>query len=298
LLRLGLGMIEERTGVPVLAVVSYLRDLRIADEDAVSLESRRASGTGALDVAVIKLPHIANFDDIDPLEREPDVRVRYIEVGAELGSPDLVVIPGTKTTLPDLRWLHERGLAKAIQAYATRGGAVLGLCGGYQMLGCAVHDPDGVESEGGSVDGLGILPIETRLTREKATHLVEGESACDAGLLAGPVPVPLRGYEIHMGRTRAPEGTPVRLHRRSGRACQVGDGATSPDGWVLGTYVHGLLDNDALRARMLSNLAERRGVSFTPGPFLDRGVEYDRLAGTLREAFDVPALYRIAGLVP
>src|SRR3712207_4902676 len=130
----GLRMIEDRTGVPVLGVVPYVKDLRIADEDAASLEQPRRTGSGAVDVAVVKLPHIANFDDIDPLEHEPDVRVRYVERGGELGLPDLVVLPGTKTTVPDLCWLHERELASAIAAHAARGGAVVGLCGGYQML--------------------------------------------------------------------------------------------------------------------------------------------------------------------
>jgi adenosylcobyric acid synthase len=296
LLRPGLAMIEERAGLPVLAVVPYLRDLRIADEDAVSLESHRGTGSGALDVAVVKLPHIANFDDIDPLAREPDLRIRYVERGGDLGRPDLVIIPGTKTTLSDLRWMHDHGLVAAVRAYAERGGAVLGLCGGYQMLGDAVHDPEGVESEGGTVDGLGLLPADTVLTPDKATHLVEGAVPPGAGLLAGAGPAPLRGYEIHMGRTAVPGPAPVHIRRRSGRPCEIGDGAATPDGWVLGTYVHGFLDNDGLRARIFGNLAARAGVPFRPAPPHDRDAEYDRLAAALRDAFDVPALYRIAGL--
>jgi adenosylcobyric acid synthase len=296
LLRPGLAMIEERTGIPVLGVVPYIRDLRISDEDAVSLESRRPAGSGAIDVAVIKLPHIANFDDIDPLEREPDASVRYVESGVELGLPDLVIIPGTKTTIPDLRWLHVRGLVAAIRAYSIRGGAVLGLCGGYQMLGGAVHDPDGIESEGGSIEGLGLLSGETVLTAEKATHLVGGEVESGPGLLDGSGPLPIRGYEIHMGRTTPSVRPPIHIRVRSGRTCRVDDGAASEDGWTLGTYLHGLLDNDAVRSRILGNVAARRGVAYTPAPPFDREGEYDRLADVLREALDARRLYAIAGL--
>ncbi|MGH2588745.1 MAG: cobyric acid synthase [Dehalococcoidia bacterium] len=296
LLKPGLSMIEERAGVPVVAIVPYLRDLRIADEDAVSLEGHVAQGDGVLDIAVVKLPHIANFDDIDPLAREPDVRVRYVESGDEVGGPDLVIIPGTKTTIPDLLWLREHGLDAAIRGHAARGGAVLGLCGGYQMLGRVIHDPKGVESDAASAPGLDLLPVETSLVHDKTTHLVLGEAAPRAGLLSGDRSLPVRGYEIHMGRTSGEASAPIRLTQRSDRACELLDGATSADGWVVGTYLHGLLDNDALRRRLLANLAARRGVSYTPGPAWDRDAEYDRLAGALREAFDVPALHRIAGL--
>jgi adenosylcobyric acid synthase len=296
LLRPGIPMFEERAGLPVVAIVPYLRDLRIADEDAVSLESYQRSSGGALDIAVIKLPHIANFDDIDPIEREPDVSIRYVSAAGALDTPDLVVIPGTKATIADLRWLHDRGLVAAIRAHARRRGAVLGLCGGYQMLGTFVDDPDGVESDGGIAEGLGLLNGTTVMIAEKSTHLVEGEVSNGAGLLAGSGPAPLRGYEIHMGRTSNHEPAPIRLLSRSGHSCDLPDGATTADGWVLGTYVHGFLDNDLLRARILDNLARRRGVAFTPAPPLDRQTEYDRLASTLRDVFDLPALYRIAGL--
>ena len=296
LLQPGLEMIEARTGVPVLGVVPYVADLGIADEDAVALEGRPASGAGQVDVAVVKLPHIANFDDVDPLRREADVRVRYVDRADELGSPDLVILPGTKTTIPDLLWLRERGLAEAVQAHARRGGAVLGLCGGYQMLGVRVSDPLGVESEGGDAEGLGLLPVETELTPEKATHLVAGEVASGPGLLAGDGPAPLSGYEIHMGRTRAPAPGPVCLRSRSGAPCDELDGAVSRDGWVLGTYVHGFLESDALRQRLLANLARRRGLSFAAAPHWSRDAEYDRLAAVLRESLDIPALYRMASL--
>jgi adenosylcobyric acid synthase len=296
LLTPGLRMIEERAGVPVLAVVPYLRDLYIADEDAVALDEPRPRGTGAIDIAVIRLPHIANFDDIDPLEREPDARVRYIVAADELGSPDLVILPGTKTTIPDLLWLHESGLAGAIITFAASGGAVLGLCGGYQMLGRRVCDPLHIESDVTEVAGLALLPVETELAGDKATHRITGEVVGSHGLLQGAEGAPVHGYEIHLGLTEASTSPLVRLSSRSGAACEVYDGAVSADGWVAGAYIHGLLENDRLRAGLLANLAGRRGARFTPAVPLDRDAEYDRLAAVLRGAFDVPALYHIAGL--
>ena len=173
---------------------------------------------------------------------------------------------------------------------------MLGLCGGYQMLGRAVHDPLGVESEGGSAEGLGLLPVETELTAEKTTHLVSGEAAAPRGLLEGDEPVPLTGYEIHMGRSAAPTPAPVLLQSRSGATCDERDGAISEDGWILGTYVHGFLESDALRRRLLANLARRRGLTFTATPALSRDAAYDRLAAELRAALDVAAIRRSAGL--
>jgi adenosylcobyric acid synthase len=296
LLRPGLAMIEERAGVPVVGVVPYVRDLRIADEDAVALEQPRPRGAGAIDVAVVRLPHIANFDDIDPLEREPDVRVRYVAAAADFGTPDLVILPGSKTTIPDLEWLHRTGLADAVRAHAAAGGAVLGLCGGYQMLGREVCDPLRVESDRVRLDGLALLPMTTTLTGDKATHRVEGTVLADRGLFAGATGAEARGYEIHMGRSEAAAEPVLRLARRSGQDCDVADGAASVDGWVAGVYVHGLLENDRLRAALLANVAARRGLPFTPAVPLDREAEYDRLAAVLRDALDVAAVERIAGL--
>jgi adenosylcobyric acid synthase len=164
------------------------------------------------------------------------------------------------------------------------------------MLGREVRDRDHIESSLEVAPGLSLLAVETDLEGEKATHLIAGEASPAAGLLDGDGPVPLRGYEIHMGRTEAPGRAPLHLSTRSGAPCDVRDGALSAGGWVLGTYVHGLLESDALRARILANLARRKGVPFEPGPPLSRDVEYDRLASVLRESFDLPALKRIAGL--
>ena len=318
LLEPGLRMIEERTAVPVLGVVPYLRDLRIAAEDAVALEergtrgveggvstpgeatysARRAPGT-ALDIAVVRLPRISNFDDFDPLVAEPDVRLRFVQRREELGRPDLVILPGTKATIADLAWLRESRLAAEVQTAAAAGAAVFGVCGGYQMLGTEVRDPGHVEATEDAAAGLGLLPVVTEFEPVKATHQVEGEVCAGDGLLAGCVGLPVRGYEIHMGRT-APRaggtGAVVTLRSRSGLPCEERDGALGHDGWVAGTYLHGFFDNDALRAGMLANVARRKGRPFHPGVPLDRAAEYDRLADCLRAELKLPALREIIGL--
>jgi len=294
LLEPGLRMIEARAGIPVLGVVPYVTDLGIAEEDAVALERRGPARPGALDIAVIQLPRIANFDDLDSLEQEADASVRYITAANELGSPDLVIIPGTKTTIPDLLWLHERGIAAAIEAHASRGGAVFGLCGGYQMLGREVRDPFGIESETTVARGLGLLPLATELAGEKATHLVAGRVVYDAGLLAGAGGAPVTGYEIHMGETIGECSPLLRITSRSGEGRDLADGAVAAEGMVLGTYVHGLLANDLLRQRLLANLAARRGVSYTPSAVVSRDAALDRWAAVVRASLDIAALSRMA----
>ncbi len=298
LLAPGLEMIAALTGVPVLGVVPYLPDLRIAEEDAATLDDTQPSRSSApLDVAVVRLPRIANFDDIDPLAAEPDVRVRFVARPDALGRPDLIILPGTKATIADLAWLRTTGLAAAVQDAAAHGTAVLGICGGYQMLGRVVRDPQRVESDQPESAGLDLLPAETEFEPVKATHRVTAEVTAARGLFAGCAGMAVRGYEIHMGRTRAQVGSaPFRVHARSGRPCADGDGCLSADGWVAGTYLHGLFENDALRAQMLLNLARRKGAVFRPGLPARRAEAYDRLAACLRAALDVAALYRIIGL--
>ncbi|HEX9307784.1 MAG TPA: cobyric acid synthase, partial [Anaeromyxobacter sp.] len=175
LLDSGLDFLRERTGVPVVGVLPYLRGLRIADEDSVSLDHRRRTrraAPGELELAIVRLPRIANYDEFDALEHEPGVVVRYVDRPEELRGADLVVLPGSKSTAPDLRWLRASGVADELGARAARGDPILGVCGGCQMLGRAVLDPDGVESDEAEAAGLGLLPIVTRFRREKTTARV------------------------------------------------------------------------------------------------------------------------------
>lgn len=289
----GLVTLEELTGKPVLGVVPYVRDLQIAEEDSPS--GQPVSVTGAIvDIAVIALPHIANFDDFDPLKREPGVGLRYVRRAEDLGSPDLVVLPGTKTTFADLAHLRESGIADALCALAASGTAVLGICGGLQMLGERILDPGGVETraEGGEAAGLGLLPVVTTFAVAKETRLVAGHVLASPGLLAGAEGMSVSGYEIHMGSSQSPgaglfalgdDGDPLRT-----------DGVASGDGWVVGTYLHGLLLSDDLRRRIVRNLATRKGRALPTGaaPF-DQSAEFDRLADHVREALDMEAVYRL-----
>jgi adenosylcobyric acid synthase len=254
-----------------------------------------------LDIAVLGLPHISNFDDFDPLKREPGVRLRYVEDRDALGKPDLIVLPGTKTTMADLWWLRERGFAADIQRQADAGTPVIGICGGYQMLGRTLNDPDHVESSLTSMEGLGLLPLNTVFQGSKETHRIKGQIVEAVGLLAGAAGLPVQGYEIHMGRTTG-EGVaaPVRIDERADvpvAAAGSLDGAVNAAGDVLGTYVHGLFQNTGLRRAILNELARRKGVSLPETTVeLDLDREYDRLADWVRSSLDMELVYRLAGL--
>jgi adenosylcobyric acid synthase len=327
LLAPGLEFLEQKTGVPVLGVIPYLQDLHVPDEDSVALEGRIVPSTGSrsrdgppgdepplVDVAVVALPHIANFDDFDPLAREPRVRVRYVDAPAALGTPDMVVLPGTKTTLADLRWLRARGLDAAVLACARRGNLVAGICGGYQMLGRRIEDPTGAESSpGDSAEGLGLLPVRTVFDAEKATHQVHALVAGGHGPFVEAAGAPIAAYEIHMGRTHVLDPGARPAFGIVSRADVPGpaaagpetDGLLSADGRVFGTYLHGLFDNGALRGALLRFLAARNGRLAEAGAEqVARGWgadsalddQFDRLAAAVRASVDVPRLYQIAGL--
>ena len=303
LLEPGLAWLEERTGKPVLGVVPYYRDIEIAEEDSVSLEQRQQlkSQTGhVLDIAVMGFPHISNFDDFDPLRREPGVRLRYVESRDSIGEPDLIILPGTKTTMADLWWLRERGFAAEITRQAAAGTPIIGVCGGYQMMGRRILDPEGVESPEPESEGLDLLPIDTVFATVKETHRVRGVVSSDSGLLARAGNAAVEGYEIHMGSsTSTGEAvSPFRISRPGQPAAE--DGVISADGRAMGTYVHGLFNSYALRRALLEQLAEWKGVALPPpsdtGGQLSRDGEYDKLAQTVRDSFDMDLLYRLTRL--
>ena len=303
LLEPGLVWLEERTGKPVLGVVPYYQDIEIAEEDSVSLEERQQlkSQTGyALEIAVMGFPHISNFDDFDPLKREPGVRLRYVESRDSLGEPDLIILPGTKTTMADLWWLRERGFAAEILRQAKTGTPVIGICGGYQMMGRRILDPHGVESPDPEAEGLALLPVDTVFAPVKETHRVRGLVSSDSGLLARGGSAAVEGYEIHMGSS-TPTGAATRPFRisRAGQSA-ADDGVISADGRALGTYVHGLFNSHALRRALLEQLAGWKGVELPPasdtGGQLSRDGEYDKLAQTVRNSLDMELLYRLTGL--
>jgi adenosylcobyric acid synthase len=299
LLESGLKFLESKAHTPVLGVIPYFHDIHIAQEDSVALEQPHSQKDGThVDVAVIRLPHISNFDDFDPLEREAEVALRYVKTVGEMNTPDLLIIPGSKTTAADLDWLKESGLARKIVELYEQGVFIIGICGGYQMLGECVHDPQHVESPDSEKPGLDILPVSTTFLASKETHRVKGRVQAGWGLFTEARGIPFEGYEIHMGTTDNQEGRAAfRINERSGQFCDVLDGCLGIGGRVLGTYIHGLFHNQELRQAILAYVARSQGRLLH---FLDHNVqrddEYNRLAELVRRNLDMELVYTIAGL--
>ena len=281
LFRPAMDFIADRTGWPGLGLVRYFRDAaRLPAEDAVALDSWQTRSSGPFTIAVPRLAHIANFDDLDPLRLEPSVRVVMVEPGRALpGDADLVILPGSKATIADLKDFRRNGWDIDLRAHVRRGGRVLGLCGGYQMLGHRVADPDGIEGPPGTTPGLGLLDIETSLTRDKTLVEVSGISIADGE--------PFRGYEMHIGQTAGPDCDRPLLRFTDGRL----DGAISVDGRVRGTYVHGLFADDRARASLLSWFGAKAG-GFSFEADIDRVL--DALADHLALDIDLDHLLRLA----
>ncbi|MGB6455581.1 MAG: cobyric acid synthase [Streptosporangiaceae bacterium] len=287
LLAPGLCQLTDLTGRPVLGVLPYLARTWLDAEDAVAADGDygqpgRPLGAHALRVAVIRLPHISNFTDVDALALEPGVTVRFTASPAGLADADLVVVPGTKTTVRDLDWLRGRGLDAALADRAATGRAILAICGGYQMLGTAIHD--GVESKAGVVPGLGLLPVVTRFAAAKTL-------ASPAGY-AGEHRV--IGYEIHHGLVDVRGGDPWLTSEPHGRGAAL-DGCTA--GVVRGTLWHGILENDAFRRAYLRDVASLAGVEFSPAPDTcfeaARQAQFDALADVVGEFLDTGALLKL-----
>jgi adenosylcobyric acid synthase len=299
LLEPGLRFLERKAGIPVAGVLPYFPDIHIAQEDSVTLEQPpQRRGRSEIDIAVIKLPHISNFDDFDPLERTEGVSLRYVRSPEELGSPDLLLLPGSKTTIADLDWLVQQGLAERIVALHHYGAFIIGICGGYQMLGRRILDPEQVESPAPERQGLGLLPVTTVFSRFKETHRVKGRVRRGWGLLERAHGVSFQGYEIHMGRTEnEPATAPFYIEERSGQPCDLVEGCLDAQGQVLGTYIHGLFHNPELSQSILKYIAACKGVPWDlPVSDLLREREYDRLADLVRCSLNMELIYNITGL--
>jgi adenosylcobyric acid synthase len=302
LLEPGLAALAARTDLPVLGVVPYLEERLVPAEDSLDLDNQvlATSPPGSIDIAVIRFPRIANFDDFEPLAAEPGVRVRFVRSVAELVGTDLVVLPGSKSTIADLEWLRGQGLAEAIRAGAGSGFSVLGICGGYQMLGVAISDPERIESSTEGAPGLALLPVETRFVAPKTTRHVEATGLPSSPLFCG-AGGRIGAYEIHTGRS-GPVADARRLRpvfgilRREGHAVSDVDGAVDSRGNVEGTYLHGLFDNGSARRSLLTILASRRGKRPDPRWGERRTDSYDRLADIVGEAIDMARVARLAGL--
>lgn len=290
----GVRILEERGGVPVLGVVPYLSDLALPEEDAVALDTGvRHDRASVRDIAVIRLPHIANFDDFDPLRRESGVRLRYVDSAAALGKPSAVILPGTKSTLADLMWLRERGFDETIRRLAAQRTAVVGICGGYQMLGSLIRDPEYIESNIEEMPGLGLLPVETVFAGDKAVFQSRARIVGGPRWLMDLRGQTVEGYEIHMGRTRS-EGAWLEISIRNGQPCHAEDGYIDAEGRIWGCYLHGLFANEPLRRAWLASLPPGdRVVSADNSALLDNAL--DRLADAVEAALDMKLLESILG---
>lgn len=288
----GLHILRDLTGVPVAGLVPYL-PVDIDDEDSMSERLTRHSHDEALDVAVIRLPKLSNFTDFSALEACAGVGVRYVGGPAELGTPDLLVLPGTKATMADLAWLRASGLADALCSQVAAGTPLLGICGGYQMLGLELSDPSGVEG-GGSMEGLGLLPVRTKFGHDKRTTRTEAVFCEVGGVLAALTGARARGYEIHMGATELMGGRPL-LALRTADGAQVYDGCQSDN--VYGCYLHGLLDSAEVSQALVAALRTAKGLEATASCGIDmvayRERQYDALAAGLRASMDMDLVYRI-----
>jgi adenosylcobyric acid synthase len=293
----GIRILEERGGLPVLGVIPYLPALAVPEEDAVALDAAVPPAPAAIDIAVIRLPHIANFDDFDPLPAEAEVRLRYVQSPAALGRPHAVILPGTKSTIADLAWLRAEGFAEAICSLAAQRTSIVGICGGYQMLGRVVRDPAHLESPSEEAPGLGLLPLETTFQKAKATFQVRARVLGGPGWLGTAACQEVEGYEIHMGRTNG--GRPwLEVIRRSGGTPVRTDGAVSDDGRVWGCYLHGLFANSALRRHWLASLSASSDEKEWPKVGGQTGAvllhaALDRLADTVEASLDMGRLAAI-----
>ena len=286
----GVKMLESMTGVPVLGVIPYFRGFTIDAEDAVPLSSvvdpKRDPSEEKIGIAAIYFPHISNFTDLSPLEEEPSVELHYLHHPKPLDAYKALVLPGSKNVRGDFEWLERMGWRKEIEAFRAQGGVIVGLCGGYQMLGASITDPHGVEGAPGASAGLAMLPVETVLEREKAL--------CNSlGTLAG-TSFAVSGYEIHMGRTTLAEGASplVEVTERNGVASDDLDGAKSEDGRVMGTYFHGFFDRPELRAWFLRQLDS----GYEPAAASPKADPFELLAAHFAENLDLDALFAIAGI--
>jgi adenosylcobyric acid synthase len=287
-------MIQEKTGRPVLGVIPYLGDMRLHEEDGIPLDRieqfKRFNPCKPVKIVVVRLRYIANFTDFDPFLYEQDVELNYSLRDGDLENADLVIIPGSKNTVQDLLFLRESGIEASIKRAAAKGVPVIGICGGYQMLGRKIFDPYGIEGPHQEVNGLGLLDVETFFDRIKTTCQLEAEISSASGIMGKGVvkdETKLRGYEIHMGRTIGDVGL-FHIKRRGSGSELIPDGSVKGNVW--GTYIHGIFDNDSLRRGLINALRVKRGLA----PLKDvadfakaRDVALDKWSDVLRKSIDM-----------
>lgn len=289
----GLKQLEDLIGRPVLGVVPFMR-INLDDEDSVTDRFQQRPGGRGLKIRVLLLPRISNFTDFNPLELDDDIDLAYIRDPEEMDQPDLLIIPGSKNTIEDLIQLRRAGWEGPLQDYVEQGGLLMGICGGFQMLGQRILDPDRVESSYPEVQGFGFLDMETVMEKEKSTRQVEAAWChSDAGYFSAMVSEqPLKGYEIHMGQTEYRSVEHPVYVKTTGHW----EGAVNEKGNVFGTYLHGIFDNLAWTRQLLNVLRRRRGLAEKKGlPYENyrdfKEKEYDILADTVRESLDMKKIY-------
>lgn len=290
----GIKMLEERSGVPVVGVAPYL-DIQVEDEDSLTERFEGHQERGILDLAVIRLPRISNFTDFNPLESIPGVSLRYVRHVHELGSPDMILLPGTKNTMEDLLWMRQNGLEAAVLKEAAKGKIIFGICGGYQMLGETLSDPHHVEA-GGQIKGMGLLPMDTVFVEAKTRTRVQGHFLELPGILHSMSGIPLEGYEIHMGTSRP--------NQDAVQASKIVDQVTKEEkedglcaGNVYGTYVHGVFDREEVTQGLVKALGDWKGIDVSQMTSVDfaafKESQYDILAAELRRHLDMKKIYEI-----
>lgn len=302
LLTPAIDFLEKKTGKPVLGVVPHIEQMGIDDEDSVSLEEKQAAPTeGDIRIAVIQTPKISNFTDFDALAHEKDVALYYVKAVEDLGEPDVIMLPGSKNTTEDMLYLRKSGLGEKILAHAKAGKAVIGICGGYQMLGEVIRDPQHTESQNDEAAGLGLLGMETVFASEKLTSQVVAQCQ-DLHFMGQSISAEnLQGYEIHMGHTaftREADKHPFTVCQRRGKACASQEGTANAAGNVFGTYIHGVFDNDVFRRSVLNAIRHSKGLEAlanTRNVMAEKQQAYEHLADVVENALDMEKLYQIMG---
>lgn len=292
----GIEMLEERSGIDVVGVTPYL-NVDVEDEDSLSERLNKDRDVSLIDIAVIKLPRISNFTDMNALGIVPGVSVRYVKSASELRDPDMIVVPGSKNTIEDLLWMRQTGIEAAVLKKAAEGKIIFGICGGYQMLGEKLSDPHGVET-GGEVRGMGLLPVETVFEEEKIRTRVSGHFCVKEGVFAelGNGDTVSEGYEIHMGKSTLKEGAkPFQIIKDAVTGTSKEDGAYKEN--VFGTYVHGVFDAAGIGEIIAHALAQKKGVRIDESQTMSfaeyKELQYDKLADGIRKHMDMDKIYEI-----
>ncbi|HEY3373900.1 MAG TPA: cobyric acid synthase [Candidatus Aquicultor sp.] len=300
LLDSGIEFLTAKTGKPVLGIVPYLMDLKLDSEDSLALEKTNRVSNPIINIAIVRLPHIANFTDIDALAHEPGVAISYVAPGEPIDNADLVIIPGTKNTMEDMTTLNKSGMSEEVRHCYARGVPVAGICGGYQMLGHTISDEYGIESDQRRVAGIGLLECETRLNPSKVTVQVKARVEGEGSIFSPVRGANINGYEIHMGETVLFRGAKeaFRIIKRGSDACDISDGCVSKDGLVFGTYIHGLFDNGALRKSLIDYIKSQKGLGADSSGIdysVHRQEQLDYLADTVINSLDIESIEGIIG---